>query len=75
MSSNQETLARMFAMTVVEQARRGPQPSLFEQLMDAIEDAIAEARKRRDALQPGTQAYLQVNEQITRWESAWRNNR
>jgi len=75
MTHNQEILARMFAMTVVERAKRGPQPSSVEQLMVAVEDAIADARKWRDFLEAGTQAYLRLNEQITRWEAARRSNR
>lgn len=72
---NQEVLARMFAMSVVEQARRGPQPSPVEQLMDAVEEALADARRRRDFLEAGTQAYLKANDQIARWEAARRSNR
>ncbi len=75
MSHNKEILARMLAMTVVQQARRGPQPSPVEQLMAAVEDALADARQRRDFLEAGTLAYLQANEQIARWETARRNNR
>lgn len=75
MSHNQKTLARMLAITVVERARRGPQQSPVEQLLAAVEDAIADARQRRDSLEAGTQAYLQVNEKIARWETARRVNR
>lgn len=75
MFHNRKLLARMLAMTVVEQARSGPQPSPVEQLMAAVEDAIADARQRRDLLEAGTQAYLKINEQIARWEAARRKNR
>ena len=69
----------MLATNAIEAARRGPQPSPFEQLMVAIEDAIADAHERRDLLvaagDAGSQAYLQINEHIACWESARRSNR
>ena len=79
MTHNQKILARMVAVGAVEAARRGPQSSPINQLMVALEEAIGDARDRRDSLVAaggaGSQAYLQLNEQIARWESARRNNR
>lgn len=75
MSQNREILARMFAMAAVEHAKSGPRPSPVEQLMVAVEEAIDDARRRRDLVEAGTQAYLLLNEQIVRWEAARRSNR
>lgn len=74
-SRNRELLARMLAMTVVERARCGPQPSEGDRLMAAVEDAISDGRRRRDLLEAGTKAYLEINDQIARWEAARRANR
>lgn len=79
MSQNREILARMFALNAIADARRGPQLSPHNQLMAALLDAITDARERRDFLvasgEAGSRAYLQINDQIRRWESARRNNR
>jgi hypothetical protein len=47
--------------------------------MSAVEDAIADARERRDALVSeggaGSEGYLKINAQIARLEAARRSNR
>lgn len=79
MSQNQAILARMLALCAIDDACRGPQLSPFDQLMAALEDAISDARDRRDSLvaagDAGNHAYLKINDQIACWESARRNNR
>lgn len=79
MSKNQETLARMFALSAIDGARRSPRPTPSAQLLAALEEALADARERRHALvaagDAGSHAYLKINEQVARWESARRANR
>lgn len=69
----------MFALSAIDGARRGPQPTPCSQLMVALEEALADARERLDALvsagDAGSSAYLKLNERIARWESARRANR
>ena len=79
MPTNREILARMQAAHAIGVAQRGPQPSPQDKLMAAVEEAIADARRRRQTVVAeggaGTKQYLVINEQIARWESARRNNR
>ena len=79
MSRNQKILAGMIAADAIRAAQRGPTASPHQQLMCAMEEAIADARERRDRLAKadgaGSEDYLRINAQIARWEAARRNNR
>ncbi|MDR6397922.1 hypothetical protein ACTOWA_00525 [Herbaspirillum seropedicae] len=76
MSWNQEIVAQMRAQHAIANARLGPQPSSQARLMLALEEAISDARRRREKLGVvGSEEYLQINAQIARWEAAWRYNR
>ncbi len=79
MLNNQMILARMCAAHAIEVARRGPQASPHQQLLEAVNDAIDDARQRRDQLaatgHAGSAEYMQISAKIARWTSAWRSNR
>lgn len=79
MSHNQNVLAKMLAIFAVRKAQTGVQLSPHLKLMSALEEAICDARARRDAISAeggaGSVQYLHLNDQVARWEAASRQNR
>lgn len=78
-SANQRILAKMKTLEVIDRVRYLSRPSAQQQLLTAIEEAIADARRRQSALellgQAGTGEYLNLCTSIARWEEARRRNR
>jgi len=78
-SHNQRILAEINALVALQKMRRGPQQSPAHQLMQAVEEAICDARQRCDEMaasgQAGSSEFQDLCGKIARWSEVRRLNR
>jgi len=79
MSPNHRVLASIVAACAIDKAKRAHLPTPVAGVMDALEEAIEERRidMARLALQGRVDSteYRRAQEQLIRWDAAWRRNR
>jgi hypothetical protein len=77
--ANQEVLARLVVLCAAEKSRHAQRPAASRQLMDAVEEAIADKRRQLAELAlcglAGGAAYVAGDAQLARWVEARRINR
>jgi len=77
--ANQEALARMVVQHAAATSRHAPHPTPSRQLMDVVEEAIADKRRHLAELTrrglAGDAVYIAGQAQLARWIEARRVNR
>lgn len=77
--ANQEALARLVVQYAAATSKHAPRPTPCRQLLDAVEEAIADKRQQLAELAQrglaGGAAYVAGQTQLARWVEARRVNR